>query len=211
MSTPNAASPADLRARDSSPINSEAQTSHIASVSSKPLLRNNSASSISQEPTRLPGAELKGAFQRYQEYRRNEASAAAGTQARGSGDAQRGSTRGTQATRPKRKASGNGTTRHAKGKKKETLEVESNPVGYASPASITPQVPSSEPDEFAHYRFFMLPIPPCRELAPCDALYKFQLPQSPELTMVLLVRWINPYCAPVLPGELDLGPFVLRK
>ncbi len=57
----------------------------------------------------------------------------------------------------------------------------------------------------------MLPIPPCRELAPCDALYEFQLPQSPELTMVLLVRWINPYCAPVLPGELDLGPFVLKK
>ncbi|KAF8894262.1 hypothetical protein CPB85DRAFT_1330283, partial [Mucidula mucida] len=139
MSTPNAALPADLRARDSSPIDLEAQTSHIASVSSKPLSRNNSASSISQEPTHSPAAELKGAFQRYQEYRRNEASAAAGTQARGSGDAQRGSTCGTQAARPKRKASGNGMTRHAKGKKNETLEVESNPVGYASPAFITPQ------------------------------------------------------------------------
>ncbi len=29
--------------------------------------------------------------------------------------------------------------------------------------------------------------------------------------MVLLVRWINPYCAPVLRRELDLGLFFLRK
>ncbi len=71
---------------------------------------------------RSPAAELKGTFQRYQEYHRNEASAAAGTQARGSEDAQRGSTRGTQAGRPKRKAAGNGM-HHAKGKKKETLDV----------------------------------------------------------------------------------------
>ncbi len=122
MTTPNAASSADLRAQNSSPIEPTAQTSHISSVPSKSLLCNSSASSISQEPARSPAAELRGAFQRYQEYRRNEASVAAGTQARGSRDAQQGSTRGTQATRPKRKAAGNGM-HHAKGKKQETLEV----------------------------------------------------------------------------------------
>ncbi|KAF9021928.1 hypothetical protein BDZ89DRAFT_224575 [Hymenopellis radicata] len=53
----------------------------------------------------------------------------------------------------------------------ERPEVETNPVGYASPVLQSPQVLSSEPDEFAYYRFFRLPLPPCRELAPYDALY----------------------------------------
>ncbi|KAF8883303.1 hypothetical protein CPB85DRAFT_1338685 [Mucidula mucida] len=63
------------------------------------------------------------------------------------------------------------------------------------------QPPSSEPDEFAFYSF----------LFACDALYEFQPPQAPHCTMLLLVRWIKLDCAPVLPEELDLGPFVLRK
>ncbi|KAF8904192.1 hypothetical protein CPB85DRAFT_1318066 [Mucidula mucida] len=73
------------------------------------------------------------------------------------------------------------------------------------------QPPSSEPDEFAFYRFFMPPIAPCSFLFACDAFYEFQPPQAPHCTMLLLVRWIKLDCAPVLPEELDLGPFVLRK
>ncbi|KAF8904201.1 hypothetical protein CPB85DRAFT_1564162 [Mucidula mucida] len=71
--------------------------------------------------------------------------------------------------------------------------------------------PSSEPDEFAFYRFFLTPIRPCSFLFACDALYEFQPPQAPHCTMLLLVRWIKLDCAPILPEELDLGPFVLRK
>ncbi|KAF8894258.1 hypothetical protein CPB85DRAFT_1565931 [Mucidula mucida] len=105
----------------------------------------------------------------------------------------------------------NDRERLCQGKNKEVQQVEANPGGHASPSSQFPQPPSSEPDEFAFYRFFMPPIPPCSFLFACDALYEFQPPQAPHCTMLLLVRWIKLGCAPVLPEELDLGPFVLRK